>query len=604
VAGTAAAVGDNGTGVVGVAYESRVMAVRGLGTYGSAPVSVLVETILYAVDQGADVINASWGGYFSSQTLEDALATAHAAGVVFVASAGNSGRDAATHLPSAYRDAISVAALNHEDELSDFSNYGLSVDLAAPGGGDGPPPREKKRPDRSILSLHSAAIHPYGGFGRNVVLKQDGAEYLRLSGTSMAAPHVAGTAALVLSVNPGLSVEQVRQVLRSTAIDLGPPGPDDEFSYGCVDAAAAVLAPPPLVAHITAPGSGTISGALSVQIEGTASGPGFGSYSLDYRPADDPNFWSPIAGPIASPVEAGVLAQWNVEPVPDGEYVVRLTAERSGERFTDRIPVTLNNVAIDAPEPLSAIRAVDTVEIHGTAAGGGFLSYLVEYRRPAIDSEAWLTDGLVQAAPPGTPVRNGLLATLDVSGLSEGDRFDFRLTVETASGSGEKRRSGIVIDPTLREGWPQPIVPVWDINYLTVADLDADGTQEILVGSGDEVVVFEPDGSVRPGWPQSVATQDFRWAPRGDHDESRADSGLVRGRDAGLRLPLPHRIRRHQLAYGGRHRRRRQGRDPLHGRLWSPVLPRGWSGDSRAGTRFGLGLQGHGHRRRGRGRPR
>jgi hypothetical protein len=518
------------------------MAVRGIGTYGSAPVSTLVEAVLYAVDQGADIINASWGGHFFSQTLEDAVAAAHAAGVVFVASAGNRATDAGSHFPSADRNAIAVAALTHEDERAGFSNHGLAIDLTAPGGGDDPPPRERKRPDRSILSLHSAAIHPYGGFGRLSVLEQDGAEYLRLSGTSMSAPHVAGTAALVLSVNPGLSVEQVRQALRSTAVDLDPPGPDDDSGYGCVDAAAAVVAPPPLAAHLTAPGTETMIGAVSIQIEGTASGPGFGSYSLDYRPADDPDGWSPIAGPITSPVDNGVLAQWNAEPVPDGDYVVRLTAERSGESCTARIPVTLHNVVIDTPEPLSVIRAVDTVEIHGTAAGGGFISYRVEYSRPSIDSEIWRTDGLVQAAPPGTPVRNGLLATLDVSGLSEGDRFDFRLTVETESGSAEKRRSGIVIDPSLREGWPQPIVPVLDTEYLTVADLDADGSQEILVGSGDEVVVFEPDGSLRPGWPQSVATEDF---PDGI---PQADSGLVRGRDSAARLPLPRRIFRDQLA--------------------------------------------------------
>ncbi|GIW41469.1 MAG: hypothetical protein KatS3mg076_2046 [Candidatus Binatia bacterium] len=513
VAGTAAAVGNNGIGLVGVAFESRIMAVRALGTFGSARVSDLVEPILYAVENGADIINASWGTSEFSQTLSEAVSAAKAAGVVFVAAAGNSGRRGAVLYPAADRNTIAVAAFTHEDVRANFSDFGIELDVGAPGGGDGPPPPAEQIPSFSILSVGSGAIDPFVRLrlDPSLFLEAGGVEYLRLAGTSMATPHVAGTAALVLAAHPSFSVEEVRQVLRTTAVDIDPPGPDDESGYGRIDAAAAVAAGPPLVAHIDEPAGGTIVGALSIDVRGTASGPDFGSYTVDYRPADDPTApWTPIVGPVTTAVSGGLLASWDVSDLDDGDYVLRLTAERPGEAFTDRVPVSLRNVQIDSPEPLAAFgEGVTSIEIRGTAAGAGFRSYTVEYARPARARNVWRTDGLTLGGPPDTPVRNGLLATLDVSSLTEGERFDFRLTVENRAGTRVKTRSGIVVDPTLRAGWPQPLVPVADAEYLTVVDLDGDGIQEILAGSGDEVIVFEPDGTVRPGWPQRVATSAF-----------------------------------------------------------------------------------------------
>jgi subtilisin family serine protease len=302
VAGTVAAVGGNGAGIVGVAHESRVMAVRGLGTFGSGSVSELTEAILYAVDNGADVVNASWGGGGSSQTIADAIAVAHAAGVVFVAAAGNEADDTISFFPASDPNAITVAAFTHADVRAPFSNFGVKLDVGAPGGGDEPPPT--KDPWYSILSLLAGGLHSANQPSGSWVLESGGASYLRIAGTSMAAPHVAGTAALVLAVHPGFGVEQVRQVLRTTADDLPPAGPDTDSGYGLVNAAAAVLAPEPLVAHIASPASGSLVGPTGVEVVGSAGGPGFVSYTVDYRPLDDPGGWTPIAGPVGIPVAA------------------------------------------------------------------------------------------------------------------------------------------------------------------------------------------------------------------------------------------------------------------------------------------------------------
>jgi subtilisin family serine protease len=505
VAGTIAALGNNGVGVVGIAYESRIMAVRGLGTTGSGASSALAEAILYAVDNGADVINASWGGLGDSQTISDAVAVAHAAGVVFVTSAGNAGADASDYFPAADPNAITVSAFTHADARASFSNFGVKIDVGAPGGGDLPPPNDYA--SNSILSVLASDVHPSNTPPGALVLESAGASYLRIAGTSMASPHVAGTAALVLATHPGFSVEQVRQVLRSTAIDLAPAGFDTDSGYGLVNAAAAVVAPTPLEAHITSPGSGKLVGPTDVEVTGSATGPGFASYAVDYRPLADPLGWIPIAGPIGAPVADGVLAVWDARAVADGDYLLRLRVERLGATFVDQVGLKIRNVRIDAPERLAALRG-GPVEVWGTAAGGGFVSYAVEIRRPSLHGVAWVTDGITPAVPPGTPVRHGLLATVDVSSLTDGDRFDFRLTVTNTSGSKSVERLGVTVDPSLRAGWPQSVLPGGDREYLTVADLDGAGTRSILVGSGREILVFEADGSVRAGWPQSIVGSD------------------------------------------------------------------------------------------------
>ncbi len=505
VSGTIAAVGNNGIGVVGVAFESRVMPVKALDAFGYGALSALAEAITYAVDNGADVINASWGGQGSSSVISDTIAYAHAHGVVFVAAAGNSAEDTVGFFPADDPNAVTVAATTHLDTLAPFSNFGWKLDVAAPGGGDGPPPLEKYTPEQSVLSLLSSHVNT-STFYSWVPSVTVGQRYLRLAGTSMAAPHVSATAALVLSLHPSFSVEQVRQVLRSTADDLGDPGPDSTFGYGRINAARAVAAAAPLEAHITAPAAGTLSGLTTVAITGSADGPGFASYTLEYAPASTPSVWTSIAGPVTTPVSDGLLANWDLSNVPDGSYILRLRAQRAGETFEDRVPLTFLNVVLDSPAPAAVLRPQGGVEIRGIAAGAGFQSYTVEYRRPAIDPNQWRSDGITLAVPAGTPVVNGVLATYDGSGLTAGDRFDFRLTVVNASGSTVATNEGIIIDPTLHPGWPQPVNYVGDFDYLTVADLDGNGTKQILVGSGDEVVVFNADGSIRPGWPQSVAT--------------------------------------------------------------------------------------------------
>ncbi len=172
VAGIAAALTDNGLGVAGVAYGCNLLNVKVLGDNGRGSYSALIEGINWAVSRGANVINMSLSGQADSEALQDAVNKAWAGGVVLVAAAGNYG-DTTLQYPACYENVIGVAAVDENDAKTSWSSYGDWVDVAAPG-----------------LDIYSTI------FSKRKV-KGSTLEYVYASGTSMAAPHVAGVAALV-----------------------------------------------------------------------------------------------------------------------------------------------------------------------------------------------------------------------------------------------------------------------------------------------------------------------------------------------------------------------------------------------------------------------
>lgn len=195
-AGTIGAEGDNAVGVVGVCWDVRIMALKFLDSNGSGSTANAIASIEYAMQMGAKVLSNSWGGDGYDQALKDAIDAAGVLGIPFVAAAGNDGtnNDSTPHYPSNYdsENIISVVSSDHDDARSSFSNYGVvSTDLAAPGS--------------SVLSCRPGGTYQY------------------LNGTSMATPHVAGACALMLSVNPGLTSAEIKQILVDT-VDPTLPG--------------------------------------------------------------------------------------------------------------------------------------------------------------------------------------------------------------------------------------------------------------------------------------------------------------------------------------------------------------------------------------------
>jgi subtilisin family serine protease len=300
VAGTIAAVGNNGTGVVGVAWGAKVMTVKGLDDFGSGFTDQLAEGIAYAAENGARVINMSWGLFGYSQVLEDALAAAYAQGVVLVAAAGNSNLEAWQFHPASSRFVLCIGASTPADLRAWFSNFGGSLDVLAPGGAD-------SFGSSNILSLRSSVLD---AFIPPELLVGD--RYLRFQGTSMAAPHAAGLAALVLEDQPGLTPEEVRQVIRRSAADVYAAGWDVDSAYGRIAAAAAVSGP--VVrgsARLLSPRAREVLSGLSQVVTGTATSPAFASWTLERGTGLSPSTWAFVTS-SPTPVVSGQLTAWDI----------------------------------------------------------------------------------------------------------------------------------------------------------------------------------------------------------------------------------------------------------------------------------------------------
>lgn len=209
VAGIAGAQANNQVGIAGIAWESPLMVVKVLDKYGNGWYSDIAAGIAYAVDNGARVINLSLGGEQASVTLCQAVQYAAARGALVVAAAGNTG--GSVLYPAACLDALAVAATDSQDRRPAYSNYGDQIDLAAPGGGGA---------DQGDCVWSTWYL----------------GNYLSKCGTSMAAPHVSGTAALLLAHRPDLSAEDVVDLLTGTAQDIGRPGYDIYTGWGRLDA--------------------------------------------------------------------------------------------------------------------------------------------------------------------------------------------------------------------------------------------------------------------------------------------------------------------------------------------------------------------------------
>jgi len=188
-AGIIAAKGNNALDIAGICWNAKIMALKFLGLQGEGTTADVVQALHYAVENGADIISNSWGNNSESNVLKDALDYAHSQGVILVAAAGNDNSNS-PYYPAGYEHIISVAATDADDNKWSLSNYGDWVDIAAPGV--------------DILSLRAEGTSQGVSYSPSTVV---------LSGTSMAAPHIAGACALLLSINPLLPYNQLYETL-------------------------------------------------------------------------------------------------------------------------------------------------------------------------------------------------------------------------------------------------------------------------------------------------------------------------------------------------------------------------------------------------------
>lgn len=240
VAGTIAARSDNGAGVAGVSWGAKIMPLRALGVDGGTSFDV-IQAVRYAAGlsnvsaefpaQRADIINLSLGSPFFSSAEQLTYDAVRAAGVIVISSAGNESSSTPSY-PAGYDGVVSVSATTIDGSIAPYSNFG-AVQVAAPGG-------------------YNATDLNGDGFADGVVstLGDDGSSgtvqlgYGALNGTSMAAPHVAGVAALMKAVHPGLTPVEFDNALASGDLtdDLGDPGYDQFYGFGLINAQKAVIA--------------------------------------------------------------------------------------------------------------------------------------------------------------------------------------------------------------------------------------------------------------------------------------------------------------------------------------------------------------------------
>ncbi|MEG3437070.1 S8 family peptidase [Pannus brasiliensis CCIBt3594] len=215
VAGTIAQSTNNNYGVAGIAYKAKIMPLKVLSSGGGGTVGDIAEAIRFAADHQADVINMSLGGGGETRVMKEAIEYAYSKGAVVIAAAGNSGDNSASY-PARYPHVIGVSALDPSGNKAPYSNFGAGVDISAPGGSE----------EGKILQ---ETIDPANG---------DVPVFLGLQGTSMAAPHVAGVAALIKAAGVK-EPEAVRNVLQQSSRKMSE-DPFNHFGAGQLDAGNAV----------------------------------------------------------------------------------------------------------------------------------------------------------------------------------------------------------------------------------------------------------------------------------------------------------------------------------------------------------------------------
>jgi len=340
VSGTILQATNNGLSGAGVS-AANLMPLRILDFAGNGSGSDLIDALYYAADHGADVINLSLGfsgtgspnaqGAVCSEIigLGEALEYAYAMGVTVVAASGNDGASTVA-CPAAYPTVIAVGATRYDGAVTFYSNRGSALSVTAPGGD--PNVDQDANGEADAVIQQTYCLDPFylyvtGAYNQFCDMPN--------VGTSMASPHVAGTAALLVAQHPTLSPAQVRQVLETTARDRGAPGRDDEYGFGIIDARAALAevianpppipppGPPPNPRPIPQPGAtdatATTLSATSIRINWTDAATNETNFRID-RSADGGATWVQAGSTNANAV---TFTNYNLSPATTYSFRVR-----------------------------------------------------------------------------------------------------------------------------------------------------------------------------------------------------------------------------------------------------------------------------------------
>lgn len=300
VSGVLAAEKNNKLGIVGLANKAKILSARAFDINGNSQSDNVASAIVYAAVNGAKVLNLSFGEPYSAGIIEDAIKFAQSMGCVLVASAGNDGNDN-PHYPSDYQGVISVGYTDSKNQRDYFSNYGPRLTMVAPGV--------------KVLTTN--------------YLK----EYREASGSSLSAPYVSASAALLLELNPKLNANDIKGILQSTAKDLGSAGWDIFFGAGLLDIGSAVNFPYPTNIEIETPKNEEILNSdisKNIVIKGSVVTPLFDKYTVliakgfnPYTFTNIPEKWDTLCISDKS-VKSDSICTLDLQKYGDTTYTIRL----------------------------------------------------------------------------------------------------------------------------------------------------------------------------------------------------------------------------------------------------------------------------------------
>lgn len=485
--GIVAATNDNSEGVSGVASDCEIMP---LSFYPMMMASWAAEAIVYAADNGADVINMSWGLPYQVQLWEDALEYAASKGVILIAAAGNDGIEKINY-PAGYSSVIAASASTRDDEVAFFSTYGTNIHVTAPG--------------YSILSLRADDTDMYESSGEPLVHIIDEHYYLA-SGTSMAAPYVAGVAAYVEAITPGISHTAFKDLLAATSDDivdpfgngLDFPGWDIFSGHGRVNVFNAANAAPDLRMRITSPVNNS-SQQGTVDIYGIADGAAMTDWTLEYGHGRTPESWILLTS-SSTPVTDGPLYSWDTSGL-NGIYSLRLTSGGTHESYVTFY--VMNDLILDILSPAEGDTVQNFAEIVATAICPDFSRIYISCGLGASPSSWELLATLSQ------PVMNENAASLSGKIFAEGE-YTVRMRLYSTSGiEATEYVTFFVTTPfTPPDGWKSFVAS--DLtSVVNWGDFDADGFNEFVVGYDGGVKFFNLDGTLKTSGVPSL-TGDFR----------------------------------------------------------------------------------------------
>ncbi|MCL5992149.1 MAG: S8 family serine peptidase, partial [Bacteroidetes bacterium] len=469
LAGVIAAERNNNIGISGLAYDSKLLAVRALDATGNGESDDIANAIVYAALRGAKVLNFSFGEAFPSTIMHEAIKFAYSLGCVMTASSGNNNWQF-PHYPSDYEEVISVGAITDKGQKSSVSNYGNRLALTAPGN--------------------------------DILTTTPGGNYQKKSGTSYSAPYVSAASALLFELDSTLKPQDIKGILMASADDAGDIGWDIYYGAGILNVGKAVNTIGRTSLNISYPVNDSYinkNNTPIIPIIGDVITPLFDSYQVFVGLGYNPDNWQPFSNIIISQKLQDTLAVINFSSLPDTSSVIRILVNlKNGNTLEKRINIEIlsnnNNFEVNNKIILSALYNEKRVTL--IAIETNYKSSCSVKFRPKNSTEQYkvLSDAnsltkyhllvVDDICPPEVPM------DAEIS-LKRQDGFELTYITEFTRSGNEMPQSGFTM-----KNYSIPL------SYLTnhVADLYNDGKPSIIVndisdGNYGKIKVFEFNNS-------------------------------------------------------------------------------------------------------------